>query len=131
MYDTRTAPSAPAALRRYQELLADQNRLLAEQNALLERIQTFTALAAAPSPTAVPRCDPPVLPPTLVQRHILLLLADGTKDSAIARRLGVSERSVRRHVGSLAERAGASNRFTLALAAARLGWLPAYDRRAL
>lgn len=127
VYDTRTAPAppAPAALRLCQELLADQNRLLAEQNALLARIQEFTALAAASSTAGRPLNDPPVPPPTLLQRRILVQLADGACDRAIARRLAVSERSVRRHVAILCELAGATNRFTLALAAVRLNWLPA------
>lgn len=55
-------------------------------------------------------------------------MAGGAKDGTIARRLNLSERSVRRQVEALAQRSGASNRFTLALAAIRIGWLPAGRR---
>ncbi|WP_433272126.1 response regulator transcription factor [Actinosynnema sp. CS-041913] len=67
------------------------------------------------------------LPPggglSAVQRRILRLAAEGCKDDTIARLLGLSSRSVRRHMEKLAARAGASNRLTLGVAAARLGWL--------
>ena len=60
---------------------------------------------------------------TGVQRRILRLAAVGFKDEAIARNLGLSSRSVRRHMEKLATRSGASNRLTLGIAAARLGWV--------
>ncbi len=44
-------------------------------------------------------------------------------DGAIARHLGISERTVRRHVGALQERLQASNRVTLATTAVREGWV--------
>lgn len=58
-----------------------------------------------------------------VQRRILRLAAQGLKDDSIARVLGLSSRSVRRHMEKLADRAGASNRLTLGIAAAQLGWI--------
>lgn len=58
-----------------------------------------------------------------VQRRILRLASQGFKDDSIARILGLSSRSVRRNMEKLATRAGASNRLTLGIAAARLGWL--------
>ncbi|QFZ20158.1 helix-turn-helix transcriptional regulator [Saccharothrix syringae] len=58
-----------------------------------------------------------------MQSRILRLAAQGLKDESIARVLGLSARSVRRHMEKLAERAGASNRLTLGIAAARLGWI--------
>lgn len=58
-----------------------------------------------------------------VQRKIIRLAAVGFKDDAIARSLGLSARSVRRHMEKLAIRAGASNRFTLGVAATRRGWV--------
>ncbi len=44
-------------------------------------------------------------------------------DAAVARHLGISERTVRRHVGALLETLGASNRVTLAVTAVRDGWV--------
>lgn len=120
----------PPVLRLYRDLLADRerlieahHRLLAEQNALLEQIDLLCARSTAAAGSDTPCGSPPPLSP--VQRQVLVLMAGGAKDGAIARRLNLSERSVRRQVESLTQRTGASNRFTLALAAIRIGWLPA------
>ncbi len=120
----------PPVLRLYHDLLADRerliaahHRLLAEQNALLEQIDLLCARSTAEAGLDPPCDSAPALSP--VQRQVLVLMAGGAKDGAIARRLNLSERSVRRQVESLTQRTGASNRFTLALAAIRIGWLPA------
>ena len=61
-------------------------------------------------------------------RHaILSMLAVGSKDEAIARKLDVSTRTVRRAVAAMMDECGAENRFQLAVAAVRLGWLTAED----
>jgi len=57
------------------------------------------------------------------QDHVLRLLLTGMTDSAIARHLGISERTVRRHVGALQEILHANNRVTLAATAVREGWV--------
>lgn len=57
------------------------------------------------------------------QDHVLRLVLTGMTDSAIARHLGISERTVRRHVVALQETLRASNRVTLAAAAVREGWV--------
>ncbi|MDJ0386171.1 hypothetical protein [Streptomyces sp. G-G2] len=44
-------------------------------------------------------------------------------DEAAARRLGVSQRSVRRRMSALMERLHASSRFEAGLKAAQQGWL--------
>ncbi|WP_404952811.1 LuxR C-terminal-related transcriptional regulator [Streptomyces sp. 147326] len=126
---TTTGGQVPPALRLYHELLADRerlmkahHRLLAEQNALLAQIDLLCARSTAAGPHS-PCGSPPPL--STVQRQVLVLMAGGAKDGTIARRLNLSERSVRRQVEALAQRSGASNRFTLALAAIRIGWLPA------
>ncbi|WP_030761863.1 response regulator transcription factor [Streptomyces sp. NRRL F-2664] len=128
MTSTTTEGQARPALRLYQELLADRerllkahHRLLAEQTALLEQIDLLCARSTAAGLDSACGSPPPLSP---LQRHVLVLMAGGAKDGAIARRLNVSERSVRRHVESLSRRTGANNRFTLALAAIRIGWLP-------
>ncbi len=56
-------------------------------------------------------------------RDLLSLLAAGLTDDAIARELGVSERTVGRRVARLEEVLGATSRFQLGLQAARHGWL--------
>jgi DNA-binding CsgD family transcriptional regulator len=58
------------------------------------------------------------------QDQVLRLVLSGMTDGAIARHLGVSERTVRRHVGVLLERLQVNNRVTLAAAAVRDGWVP-------
>ncbi|MFG1679293.1 LuxR C-terminal-related transcriptional regulator [Nonomuraea sp. NPDC049269] len=76
----------------------------------------------ASEPQDVPRsADGTAL--TEQQRAVLLLLAAGTKDDVIARRLGVSTRTVTRLVGELTTMLGASSRFQAGVRAARLGWL--------
>lgn len=56
-------------------------------------------------------------------RSVVRLMAAGEKDEAIARKLHVSDRTVRRLVAELLEIAGVDSRFQLALEAARRGWL--------
>jgi DNA-binding CsgD family transcriptional regulator len=59
------------------------------------------------------------------ERVMLGLLMAGLTDAAIARTVGISARSVRRHVAALEERAGVTTRFALGAAAVRLGWVSA------
>lgn len=73
--------------------------------------------SAAPSPEGVSpgsrsRC-----------RAVLDLLAEGLTDNAVAARLGIAERTVRREVNGLMQSTGATSRFQLALRAQELGWL--------
>ncbi|WP_436761805.1 LuxR C-terminal-related transcriptional regulator [Streptosporangium sp. V21-05] len=56
-------------------------------------------------------------------RAVLDLLAEGLTDNAVAARLGIAERTVRREVNGLMQSAGATSRFQLALRAQELGWL--------
>ncbi|MEW1910148.1 helix-turn-helix transcriptional regulator [Kitasatospora sp. NPDC085895] len=65
--------------------------------------------------------SPPGLGP--VQRRILELLATGVTDDTIAELLGVSRRTLSRHLEQIGARAGSRTRFQLALHAARNGWL--------
>jgi DNA-binding CsgD family transcriptional regulator len=60
---------------------------------------------------------------SLEQDQVLRLVLTGMTDKAIARHLGTSERTVRRHVQALLEALGVTNRVTLAVAAVREGWV--------
>lgn len=60
---------------------------------------------------------------TAEQQQVLGLVLTGMTDAAIARHLGVSERTVRRHVGSLLKVVGVDNRVSLAATAVREGWI--------
>lgn len=57
------------------------------------------------------------------EREILTLMASGATDDAIARRLGLSRRTVVRYVGKLLEQLGATTRFQAGAQAAHRGWL--------
>lgn len=59
------------------------------------------------------------------QRQLLLMLAAGLTDEAIGRKLGVSERTVRRLIAELSLRVGAVSRFQAGVNVTRLGWLDA------
>lgn len=61
--------------------------------------------------------------PTGMERDVLLLLAAGQSNEAIAEHLGISPRSVSRLVASLMDRLGATNRFQAGVKAATNGWL--------
>ena len=61
--------------------------------------------------------------PSQRRRDLLRMLASGLTDEVIARRLGVSERTVRRLVSELSGELGAASRFQAGVKAARLGWL--------
>ncbi|WP_395690589.1 helix-turn-helix domain-containing protein [Nocardioides sp.] len=58
-----------------------------------------------------------------VRRALLRQLADGAHDEQIARRLGISLRTVRRRVADLMSELGADTRFQAGVEAARRGWL--------
>ncbi|MGF1428602.1 LuxR C-terminal-related transcriptional regulator [Kitasatospora sp. LaBMicrA B282] len=58
-----------------------------------------------------------------LHRTILRLLADGLKDEAIARRLGMSLRTARRHIADILEQLGVDSRFQAGVAATRAGLL--------
>ncbi|QAY72698.1 LuxR family transcriptional regulator [Agromyces protaetiae] len=81
------------------------------------REQVAGTTSAAPLATAAGR------PPTPEERAILTLMAVGMKDDAIARRLGVSARTLRRRSQELLAELGAGNRFQAGVEAARRGWL--------
>jgi DNA-binding Lrp family transcriptional regulator len=61
--------------------------------------------------------------PTKDTRRLLSLLGAGLTDGAIARELGVSERTVTRRIMALQESLAARSRFQLGVQAARRGWL--------
>jgi DNA-binding CsgD family transcriptional regulator len=60
---------------------------------------------------------------TEVRRFLLEQLASGAQDEQIARRLGLSLRTVRRRVAEVMAELGATSRFQAGVEAARRGWL--------
>ncbi|CRK59896.1 transcriptional regulator [Alloactinosynnema sp. L-07] len=66
------------------------------------------------------RAASPVQP---IEQRLLGLLAAGANDDSIARQLGVSRRTVFRHLQRLMDHAGATTRFQLAVHAVRHRWI--------
>ncbi|MCZ7456183.1 helix-turn-helix transcriptional regulator [Streptomyces sp. WMMC940] len=75
---------------------------------------------AAPSPSVLARAGEHV---TLDGQDLVVvrMLADGVKDEAIARHLGISSRTLSRTISALMERLGVQTRFQAALRIAELG----------
>ncbi|MFI6515735.1 LuxR C-terminal-related transcriptional regulator [Spirillospora sp. NPDC050679] len=65
----------------------------------------------------------PESPLTDVQANILNLLAQGMPDDNIARHLGLSLTTVRRHISAVREELGVETRFAAGAAAVRRGWI--------
>src|SRR6266487_2316288 len=57
------------------------------------------------------------------ERVLLHLLSDGLKDETVAKKLGISVRTVRRKMSDVSRRLPADNRFQAGVLAARRGWL--------
>lgn len=99
----------------------DEPRTLTRQRGLVEALTLwFEAMwdrAAPVSGLAGPdaRSD--------MRRFLLQQLATGAQDEQIARRLGVSLRTVRRRVADILTELGADSRFQAGVEAARRGWL--------
>lgn len=60
-----------------------------------------------------------------LRQRILQLLAGGAKDEAVARRLGLSVRTCRRHISEIMQDLGAASRFQAGFEACSRGLLPA------
>ncbi len=77
--------------------------------------------------TAIPlgatRAQDPATGLTETERELLRLLGSGRTDEAAGQRLGLSTRTVSRHMASIMERLGASSRFEAGIRAAQKGWL--------
>ncbi|MEV3973917.1 helix-turn-helix transcriptional regulator [Streptomyces sp. NPDC050698] len=61
--------------------------------------------------------------PTDRERALLKMLCAGLTDEGIARKMGVSLRTVRRHTAALLERLDAQSRFQAGVEASRRGWM--------
>ncbi|MFJ2193918.1 LuxR C-terminal-related transcriptional regulator [Kitasatospora sp. NPDC087861] len=77
--------------------------------------------------TAVPlgatRPEDPRTNLTATERELLRLLSSGITDDVAGQRLGISSRTVGRHMASIMERLGAASRFEAGIKAAHRGWL--------
>ncbi|UDY23180.1 helix-turn-helix transcriptional regulator [Nocardioides sp. Kera G14] len=95
-------------------------RSIIRQRGLIELATLyFDALWAEATPVA----DEPAADPDELRRFLLAELARGAQDEQIARRLGISLRTVRRRVAEVMDELGAQSRFQAGVEAARRGWL--------
>ncbi|MEV5878326.1 LuxR C-terminal-related transcriptional regulator [Streptomyces sp. NPDC052101] len=132
----RVLPEIPVKL-----LIADRRRALLPLSASTDRmmetavavresaltqalVALFEALWAQATPLGSPEsalaAEPAPAPP---DRALLTLLGTGLKDEAVARQLGISERSLRRRMTRLLARLSATSRFQAGAQAVRRGWL--------
>jgi|DewCreStandDraft_5_1066085.scaffolds.fasta_scaffold00232_49 DNA-binding NarL/FixJ family response regulator len=80
-------------------------------------------LAAPPEPAPVAATEPAGERLSARELEVLALLADGLPNKAIARRLHISEHTVKFHIGSIMAKLGASSRTEAVTRAARRGLL--------
>ncbi len=113
------SPDEPTAA-----LVRDSN-LLAALIALFERYWEDAVPLGVDDSGAVAGTDGVGGPDPLsaIDRRLLALLVAGVTDKAVATQLGLSRRTVQRHIQRMMELAGAATRMQLAWQAARRGWL--------
>jgi DNA-binding NarL/FixJ family response regulator len=83
----------------------------------------FELLWERATPVGAPSVPEAVDRPTPAQQRVLELMAEGLQDGAIARRAGISDTTVRRHIAVIMRRLGVTSRFAAGAAAQRRGWI--------
>ena len=121
----RVAPALPLSLVAVDDTVVlvarpDRTRAVTDRDAVL----ALRALAESEWDRA--RAADDALAPS--EDTLLRLLAEGKTDTAVAARLGVSPRTVRRHAAGLMGRLGATSRFEAGARAAQRGWIRITDR---
>ena len=92
-------------------------------SAALVMARRLFARPLAPPPAVETRPPPSGLRMTSREREVLTLLAEGCSNTVIARRLQVTESTVKRHVESILNRLNARNRAGAVAVASRMGLL--------
>lgn len=106
-------------------LIVHSSTLLGVLTALFESVwerATPVSLSSGPGRPPITATEPDGQPPGRM-RDILTLLRAGLTDDAIARVLGLSRRTIQKHISETAELLGARTRFQIALMARERGWL--------
>ncbi|HCT78383.1 MAG TPA: transcriptional regulator TrmB [Micromonosporaceae bacterium] len=103
-------------------LSTERETLVLQPSALLDGLVTFFEMMWS---KAIPLWTPGADTPSIGQpeEQLLALLAAGLTDEAIARRLGVAQRTVERRMRRVMDKLGAETRFQAGLNASRLGLL--------
>jgi sugar-specific transcriptional regulator TrmB len=110
-----------------------KSRLIVRASPMLDALlQCFESLWEKAIPVPSPGTDlptgEPLSGPSTRDQLLLSLLSTGMKDRAIARTLGITERTLSRHLRDLLIALEADTRFQAGIQAARLGWLKTPDR---
>ncbi|WP_443064746.1 LuxR C-terminal-related transcriptional regulator [Streptomyces sp. NBC_00588] len=92
-----------------------------EQRQLLERLRRATAPSPAEGPARETAADCALTPRELT---VLLLLTDALTAAAIGRRLGISDRTVHKHIEKIYRKLGTRDRISTVLRAQHLGLVP-------
>jgi DNA-binding CsgD family transcriptional regulator/sugar-specific transcriptional regulator TrmB len=131
--EVRTAPILPTRMLIFDRRIAvipidpDNTKLGALCTAEMAIVKSMVSIFETAWNTAVPlgssAREESMTGLTPVDRQILIMLGTGLTDEAVATRLGVSGRTVRRQVASIMERLNASSRFEAGLKAAQRGWI--------
>jgi DNA-binding CsgD family transcriptional regulator len=131
--EVRTAPTIPqrmVVVDRTQALVpidpADNRKgalYVTEPGILAALLDFFEQAWNAAVPLGATRPEDPQTSLTPTERELLRLLSSGLTDDAAGQRLGISSRTVGRHMSSIMERLGASSRFEAGIKAAHMGWL--------
>ncbi|MFE9428015.1 LuxR C-terminal-related transcriptional regulator [Kitasatospora sp. NPDC006697] len=109
-------PIDPADSRKGALHITEPGLLIALLNLFEQTWQTAVPLGAT-------RPEDPESGLTDTERELLRLLGNGLTDDAAGQRLGVSSRTIGRHMASIMERLGAGSRFEAGIKAAQNGWL--------
>lgn len=83
--------------------------------------EEWARLGKQAAPASSRRFDPPIESLTAREREVLALVADGLHNREIAARLGVSEHTVKFHLGAVFGKLGASTRTEAVQKGIRLG----------
>jgi DNA-binding CsgD family transcriptional regulator/sugar-specific transcriptional regulator TrmB len=86
-------------------------------------VDLFEQAWATAIPLGAVRTEDPTTGLNATERELLRLLGSGLTDDAAGQRLGLSSRTVSRHMSSIMERLGAASRFEAGIKAAHNGWL--------
>lgn len=100
-----------------------QDAVIVHPHALLDALDAvFELIWDRATPLLFDEKAPPE-PLDALDREILALLAAGSNDAAIARRLGIGTRTVRRRIAGIGALVGAETRFQVAVEASRRSWI--------
>lgn len=124
LVDAGDRPLSPRPAVAYLARDAASSEILAALNAVREGLAVFDPALLAALGRAETLPSPGVDQITGRELDVLRLVADGLTNKAIARQLGISDHTVKFHVGAILAKLGAESRTEAVSRAARSGLLP-------